>query len=328
MKKSPAISDSVPTITTTTCEAAREISKQPGARIFWRPGGVIDWTMPDYDPTQILEGDMRTKAEDAKWKQLDRRLNTLGYEFNDDHGLLKFSTKAKDVSPFDVDTDAGAEKIVRREAKAGESAEKIAKKYGFSPSFVKEVLGGKAKDATTPLERAKYNLKMCEGQLRNAEEELAFELKQKKPDTMYIKNLKREIPDFKKQLAAEEANVLKFSKAKDEVMPVGDEAKIYGQPVKATEGARERAQKQADKNRKIANGKKAFHKQLGVRDNSPYPDPFAVETDAKAAKLIKQEGKTMTAAEIARKYGFSLSFVKEVLGGDNVRLGVKDVQPV
>lgn len=42
--------------------------------------------------------------------------------------------------------------------------------------------------------------------------------------------------------------------------------------------------------------------------------PFDVDTDAKAAKLIKQEGKTMTSAEIARKYGFSLSFVKEVLG--------------
>lgn len=42
--------------------------------------------------------------------------------------------------------------------------------------------------------------------------------------------------------------------------------------------------------------------------------PFDVDTDAKAAKLVKRESKTMTSAEIARKYGFSLSFVKEVLG--------------
>lgn len=49
--------------------------------------------------------------------------------------------KAQDASPFERDTDAGAERIVRREAKARLSADKIAKKYGFSLSFVKEVLG-------------------------------------------------------------------------------------------------------------------------------------------------------------------------------------------
>ncbi len=45
-----------------------------------------------------------------------------------------------DASPFDRDTDAGAAKMVRREAKAGAKPEVIAKKYGFSLSFVKEVL--------------------------------------------------------------------------------------------------------------------------------------------------------------------------------------------
>lgn len=55
----------------------------------------------------------------------------------------------------------------------------------------------------------------------------------------------------------------------------------------------------------------------------PEANAWKVDTDNKSAKLIKQEGKTMTSAEIARKYGFSLSFVKEVLGGDNTRPGAK-----
>lgn len=54
--------------------------------------------------------------------------------------------------------------------------------------------------------------------------------------------------------------------------------------------------------------------------------PFDLDTDAGVTKIIKREGKTMTSAEIARKYNFSLSFVKEVLGGDNPRPG--DVAPV
>ncbi len=43
-------------------------------------------------------------------------------------------------NPFEIDTDKGAERIVRREAKSGLAPVAIAKKYGFSLSFVKEVL--------------------------------------------------------------------------------------------------------------------------------------------------------------------------------------------
>lgn len=59
-------------------------------------------------------------------------------------------------------------------------------------------------------------------------------------------------------------------------------------------------------------------------------DSFKRDTDKGAAELIRKDGKTMTAAEIARKYGFDLKFVKEVLGGGNQRPGhpAKDVKPV
>jgi hypothetical protein len=50
---------------------------------------------------------------------------------------------AQDASPFDRDSDAGAAKIVLCEKASG--AEAIAKKYGFSLSFVKDVLAGKLK---------------------------------------------------------------------------------------------------------------------------------------------------------------------------------------
>lgn len=55
-------------------------------------------------------------------------------------------SKARDTSPFDRDTDKGAERIVKRESKAGKTAKQIAKEYGFSLSFVEEAMGGKAKD--------------------------------------------------------------------------------------------------------------------------------------------------------------------------------------
>jgi hypothetical protein len=45
----------MPKTTTTTCEKARELSKQPGVRIFWRPGGVINWMLPELDAAQVLE---------------------------------------------------------------------------------------------------------------------------------------------------------------------------------------------------------------------------------------------------------------------------------
>ncbi len=63
--------------------------------------------------------------------------------------------------------------------------------------------------------------------------------------------------------------------------------------------------------------------------------PFDVDTDAKAAKLIKRESKTMTSVEIARKYGFSLSFVKDVLGetgkgslNEVLKTRAQDIRPV
>jgi hypothetical protein len=52
---------------------------------------------------------------------------------------------ATDASPFDIDTDAGAAKIVKREAKTGLSAKQIVKKYGFSLSFVEEEMPGAVK---------------------------------------------------------------------------------------------------------------------------------------------------------------------------------------
>lgn len=63
--------------------------------------------------------------------------------------------------------------------------------------------------------------------------------------------------------------------------------------------------------------------------NDDEDDAFKRDTDKGSAILIKKDAKTMTSAEIARKYGFSLSFVKEVLGGDNTRPGHPgDVAPV
>lgn len=38
-----------------TCEVAIEISKTVGARIFWRPGGVINWMLPELDVAEIVE---------------------------------------------------------------------------------------------------------------------------------------------------------------------------------------------------------------------------------------------------------------------------------
>ena len=60
--------------------------------------------------------------------------------------------KANDTSPFDRDTDAGAAKIVKREAAAGLTARQIVAKYGFSLSFVQEEMGGgKGKDTALSL---------------------------------------------------------------------------------------------------------------------------------------------------------------------------------
>ncbi len=45
-----------PQTRTITCREAVLLSKQPGARIFWRPGGVVNWMLPELDTAQVLEG--------------------------------------------------------------------------------------------------------------------------------------------------------------------------------------------------------------------------------------------------------------------------------
>lgn len=72
------------------------------------------------------------KAVSAKIKRLQAQLAVVG-------------APAYDASPFDRDTDKGAEKIVARERNNGLSAKQIAAKYGFDIKFVLEV-GNKAKD--------------------------------------------------------------------------------------------------------------------------------------------------------------------------------------
>lgn len=39
----------------TTVKEAIEASKQVGARVFWRPGGVVNWLAPDLDTAEVLE---------------------------------------------------------------------------------------------------------------------------------------------------------------------------------------------------------------------------------------------------------------------------------
>lgn len=63
----------------------------------------------------------------------------------------QFKGVAKDTTPFDRDTDAGAAKIVKSEAAAGKSAKEIAAKYGFSLSFVEESMPKQAKDKLRPV---------------------------------------------------------------------------------------------------------------------------------------------------------------------------------
>lgn len=45
-----------PVVLNTTCQDVLELSKIVGARIFWRPGGVINWMLPELDVAQVLEG--------------------------------------------------------------------------------------------------------------------------------------------------------------------------------------------------------------------------------------------------------------------------------
>lgn len=73
----------------------------------------------------------------------------------DEDPSIKPLTRAKDASPFERDTDKGAEAIVQRERNNGLTAKQIAAKYGFSISFVLEV-GNKqtGKDSVQPVANA------------------------------------------------------------------------------------------------------------------------------------------------------------------------------
>lgn len=79
-----------------------------------------------------------------------KSLRAAEAELKDSIKLDEKLSRGKDSSnnPFDRDTDAGSAKIVKREAAAGMSAKEIAKKYGFSLSFVEEEMPkkGSAKD--------------------------------------------------------------------------------------------------------------------------------------------------------------------------------------
>jgi hypothetical protein len=44
-----------PSFSVTTCREALEVSKTLGARIFWRPGGVVNWMLPELDVAHVLE---------------------------------------------------------------------------------------------------------------------------------------------------------------------------------------------------------------------------------------------------------------------------------
>ncbi len=121
----------------------------------------------------VIEYDRLGKAKDevrpvkysaeAVQKEINKDKRIGGKEAKLIHALLKGRTgdalhraldaaldptRAKNASPFDRDTDKGAAKIVKRAAAAGLSAKAIAKKYGFSLSFIEEELSGKkANDA-------------------------------------------------------------------------------------------------------------------------------------------------------------------------------------
>lgn len=73
----------------------------------------------------------------------------LGMNADEVRKILGVKGKDKEPSPFERDTDAGAARIVKREAKAGSTVAEIVKKYGFSKSFVEEEYQakGKGKDA-------------------------------------------------------------------------------------------------------------------------------------------------------------------------------------
>lgn len=38
----------------TTCREATELCRTIGVRIFWRPGSVVNWMLPELDVAQVL----------------------------------------------------------------------------------------------------------------------------------------------------------------------------------------------------------------------------------------------------------------------------------
>lgn len=54
MKKPFVVPPPEPLTTKVTCREAQELCKTVGVRIFWRPGGVVNWMLPDLDVAEVL----------------------------------------------------------------------------------------------------------------------------------------------------------------------------------------------------------------------------------------------------------------------------------
>lgn len=55
MRSIHVVPDKTQAFTRTTCREAQETcSTTPGTRVFWRPGGEVNWSAPDSDEAQLL----------------------------------------------------------------------------------------------------------------------------------------------------------------------------------------------------------------------------------------------------------------------------------
>lgn len=98
-----------------------------------------------------------TPEQLAKWQEDTRAYNREMSKLRKAHAIAleadnaAFRAGARDASPFDRDTDKGSAAIVKREKAAGMLAHDIAKKYGFSLSFINETLGSKKANDVKPV---------------------------------------------------------------------------------------------------------------------------------------------------------------------------------
>lgn len=152
-------------------------------------------------------------------------------------------SRAKAASPFDRDTDVGAAKIVLRESKLMMSPQVIAKSYGFSVQFVKDVVAGKYGKTDAELQK---NLRKAEDTLEpvgDATEKLLYGIRKGNTERYQEELLSTNPARFNeiKQLAGKDgwhsfrvgsvdlAKSPNFAKtvAKDsELKPVGDSSMI------------------------------------------------------------------------------------------------------